>query len=112
MNRDIRVDNVLYDHARCTAFIVYNEQKIHATLVSTLSCVGGSSKRWIDESSYGMCTYRCTNKEDLTQLAECIKDMDWWWTKKRNSDDIDYEQGNVDTAAREMILSRLTCFEK
>lgn len=93
-----------------TAFIVFDEEKIHATLVSNLSCVGGSSKRWIDESSYGMCTYCCTNKEDLAQLAECIKDMDWWWTKKRHSDAIDYELGKVAADTRAVILSRLTSF--
>lgn len=107
MNRDIRIDNVVFDTVKCTAYIS-PQGMASAILVSNLSCIGASTKEWVDEASYGVCTYRCMIKEELAELAECIKDLDWRWTRGMGSMDIDYEAGKVDYNTRNKVMNKLT----
>lgn len=104
--RDIRIDNVIFDTVKCTAYIS-QQGMVSAILVSNLSSIGNSTKEWTDEASYGVCTYRCM-VDELAELAECIKDLDWRWTKGMGSMDIDYESGKVDYKTRERVMNKLT----
>ncbi len=55
-----------------------------------------------------MCTYRCMIKEELAELAECIKDLDWRWTRGMGYMDIDYEAGKADYNTRNKVMNKLT----
>ena len=76
--------NIRFAKAQCfDVFIMYDTEKEEfgeVVVSSHLSQVKHSSREWIDEVSYGICSYHC-NLGDLSELAESIKDFEWTWTK-------------------------------
>ena len=106
----INIKDVVYDTANSNISFLYKtkEDRIsECRICSHFHFTSNSKKRWLDECSYGQCFYPPDTYEDWIELAECIKDKEWLWTKRRGSDDIDHEAGAVDCDTKNNILNKM-----
>lgn len=107
--KDIRVDDIIYDTVKCTAFIAYDTvknaiEKIY--LMSNLCYTEQASVSWQDLGMYGACSRTCVRSE-YPKLAECIRDKEWAWTSRHGVTDTDCRAGNVPGPIKEEVLEKL-----
>lgn len=79
-NRNLYKGRGFFDTAKChRVYIEYNtkEETVEDVRIeSNFMYTNQSTREWMDEVSYGVCSYYC-NAEDLIELAECIKEHEW-----------------------------------
>ena len=82
-------DLIFRNNKSFQVYFKYDEQKetfSNMIVTSNLSCINKSDwDMWMDESSYGLCTYHA-NKSDLLEIANTIVSFDWMCNKKKVND--------------------------
>lgn len=108
----IRVENVIYDTADSTVEMEYDAVRdyVRVNVESNFMDMAKSVKKWVDWSSYGMCTLDIISLDILRELADAMKDMEWLY-ESSDEDEDDYdedaEMSVVGEDVKQAVLKRL-----
>ncbi len=72
--------DTVFDTAECTVMVSYDTEQevvVRCDLTSSLGRVSDSRYKWLDDSSYGMCTLWIDRLDIFAEVADSIKDKDW-----------------------------------
>lgn len=77
----IIIKDLIYDTAKSEAYLQYDRENgeikwVH--ICSNFSYTDNSSRKWVDDTSYGSCSYMPKSEQDWQELLECIRDKEWF----------------------------------
>ncbi len=86
----IIIKDIIFDTAASKVHFNYDTEsrKIEWLFIdSNFIYTDNSSRKWLDQCSYGICSYIPENAQDWQELVDCIKDKEWILHKDNGSDE-------------------------
>lgn len=104
-----RVNNVTFDTANSVVLMSYDTERDYLSwveVVSNLSRIKQSTKKWNDMVSYGSCNLDITGLDIFAEIADSIKDKKWLYDY--NADSCwSAKTPLTDESIKEAVLKRL-----
>lgn len=103
----IKINDIIYDTAKSNVSFRYytkDDRISNFRIMSHFSLTDNSGKEWMDECSYGQCCYHPATFAEWIEIADCIKEKDWTYTKAVSGG---REECLLDAATKEKLLQHM-----